>query len=238
VLTTLLLLSATAAWAAAPISVAAAIGCSGTGAWHAAWESRAAAGDHEPEGAKAATFYRNGDACIGIGPGRDPSRSAWVMIMNNPRTKYAQSGYWNAGGPLDCWAHFTEYDSGAGFSRKQGPCTNLNESHTPMVKYIPATGKTELWIDSLRNDVMAACTCTWARPLLVAYSGESHDLGTDMPGYAATKNDFSTMQIQYFTDDTWHGTCGTITLFKNVTNAKYAADAPACNHVRTWTANP
>jgi hypothetical protein len=69
-------------------------------------------------------------------------------------------------------------------------------------------------------------------------SDEAHDLGTDMPGYAATKNDFSSMQIQYFTDDTWNGTCGTITLVKAVTNAKYAADAPACNHIRTWTANP
>jgi hypothetical protein len=160
------------------------------------------------------------------------------MIVNHGHTKYAQAGYYNAGGPLDCWAHMTEYDSGGGFIRKQGPCTNLNENHTPLVKYIAATGKTELWIDNLRNQVMAACTCTWARPLEVQYAGETHDLGTDMPGYAATKNDFSSMQIQYFTDDTWHGTCGTITLVKVVTNAKYAADAPACNHVRTWTANP
>ena len=71
----------------------------------------------------------------------------------------------------------------------------------------------------------------------VQFSGEVHDLGTDMPGYAATKNDFSSMQIEYFTDDTWHGTC-TTTLFKVVNNPKYAADSVACDHVRTWTANP
>jgi hypothetical protein len=35
------------------------------------------------------------------------------------------------------------------------------------------------------------------------------------------------MQIQYYTNDTWHGTCSTITLYKTVTYNGYDADSVA-----------
>jgi len=189
------------------------------------------------------TTPRNGRALPQYGESAEWSaakgRGAWVMIQGkNQATRYVQSGYWMFGNAFDCWHHFSEYNNGGGTVAKEGPCTNLNQVHVPLVTYIPNPARTELWIDSLRLDVMNSCVCAFARPLWVDYLGESQDSHSDVPGLSATKGEWSSMQIQYFTDNTWHGTCGTITLFKDVTLARYAADAPACNDTRSWTATP
>lgn len=161
-----------------------------------------------------------------------------MIAGRNSSTKYVQVGYFNPGGLTDCWRHFSEYNNGSGFIHHDGPCSGTGASHTPLVKYIPGTGKTEMWIDSLRLDVMSANSFNWPRPLEVLMMGETHDSGTDTPGYVGTKTDWSQLAIQYFTDDTWNTTCGNITLYKFVTQAGYAADAVACNHTRSWTGNP
>jgi len=142
------------------------------------------------------------------------------------------------GNAFDCWHHFSEYNNGGGAVAKEGPCTNLNEVHVPMLKYIPNPSRTEVWIDNLRLDVMNFCSCIWPRPLEVHYVGEVQDSHSDVPGLVGVKDEWSSMQIQYFTNNTWHGTCGTITLKKRVTLARFAADAPACNDTRSWTAQP
>ena len=223
---------------AAGTPVSAAGPCAGSGSWFAGWYSGGAAPAHEPEGVKASLLYRDGDGCSAA-VGGSKGRGAWVMIQGkNQATRYVQSGYWMFGNAFDCWHHFSEYNNGGGTVAKEGPCTNLNQVHVPLVKYIPNPARTELWIDSLRLDVMNSCVCAFARPLWVDYLGESQDTHSDVPGLSATKGEWSSMQIQYFTDNTWHGTCVTITLFKDVTLARYAADAPACNDTRSWTATP
>jgi hypothetical protein len=199
------------------------------------WSSGGPLVGHEPEGAKASLTYEYSDACLAVGS-RDPSRWAWVMIQTSGAGNfYAQAGYWNGGGPLDCWQHFTEWNNNAGPHHVNGACVSGVQTHTPKVAYVPATGATQMWIDTTLFSTMNICTCTWARPLVVDYLGETHDTGTDVPGYPNTKTDWNTMQIQYFTDNTWHGTCGTITLRRSVTFNGYDADAVACNHVRSWT---
>ena len=228
-----------ALWLSAASQVSAAGPCVGDGkSWFAGWWSSPQLTGHEPEGAKANLRYRDGDGCSAA-IGGNKGRGAWVMIAgNNQAKKYVQSGYWMFGNALDCWHHFSEYNNGGVPVAKEGPCTNLNEVHVPMVKYIPNPSRTEIWIDNLRLDVMNFCSCIWPRPLEVQYLGEAQDSHSDVPGLAGSKDEWSSMQIQYFTDNTWHGTCGTITLKKSVTLARYAADAPACNDTRSWTAQP
>jgi hypothetical protein len=48
----------------------------------------------------------------------------------------------------------------------------------------------------------------------------------------------SNMQIQYVNLNTWHDVCGNITLYSNVMNSRFATDALACHHDRSWTAIP
>jgi hypothetical protein len=220
-----------------PATASGAAGCAGTPnvALFAGWWSSPTLTGHEPEGVKGTLFYQPSDGCASP-LGFDKARSAWVMIASNDSLKYAQSGYWNDGGAFSCWRHFSEYETGSGFIRHNGPCSGTGAAHVPLVKYITATGATELWIDSTRLDVMTACSCNWRHPLEVQIFGESHDSGTDVPGYVTTKTDWNKLQIQYYTDNTWHGTCGTITLHKFVDSlTRYAADSVACDHTRSWT---
>jgi hypothetical protein len=225
---------------AAPSLVSSAGPCAGDGPDFAGWTSSNALTGHEPEGVKASLTYRDGDGCSAAAGGAK-GRGAWVMIAgNNTSVKYAQSGFWMFGNAFDCWHHFAEYNNGGSPVAQEGPCTNLNEVHVPAVKYIAATGKTEMWVDNLRILIMSICSCNWAHPLVLQLFGETSDRQSDVPGLAATKTDWNSIQLQYYSDDTWHGSClpGGIKLYKSVTLARYAADAPACNHTRSWTATP
>jgi hypothetical protein len=46
------------------------------------------------------------------------------------------------------------------------------------------------------------------------------------------------MTIQYYRDDSYHNTCGSITLYREVDSSSWDSDAPSCNHVRSWTVTP
>ncbi len=225
-------------WTASPVAVSAAGNCGQAGGWFGGWQSNGVG--HEPEGVKASLTYRTAASCQGIGA--DASYSGWVMITGADRKfRYAQSGFFFDGNALGCMRHFSEWSSvnaAGNFHRKTGACTSSGEVHVPMVKYIAATGATEMWIDATKFDTMAACSCNFPRPLAMQFMGETHNINGDIPGLAGTKTNWASEQIQYFIDDTWHGTCGTVTLFKLVTLARFAADAPACNNTRSWTAQP
>jgi hypothetical protein len=219
-----------------PVSVRAAGSCSTTGNWFAGWWSSPTLTGNQPEGANANLTYRTAGSCVGIGT-RDASYSGWVMIAgNNQLNRYAQAGFWFDGNPFGCMRHFSEWDDGYGYHRLTGSCVGDGEVHTPKVAFVPSTWGTQMWIDNTLFDTMVACSCFWNKPLEVQYFGEVHDQNGDVPGYSATKTDWSGMQIQYYSNDTWHGTCSTITLYRYVSQSRFGADAPACNHVRSWTA--
>ena len=67
---------------------------------------------------------------------------------------------------------------------------------------------------------------------------EVHDVHTDIPGTASRMTDWSMMTIQYYRDDSYHNTCGSITLYREVDSSSWDSDAPSCNHVRSWTVTP
>jgi hypothetical protein len=83
------------------------------------------------------------------------------------------------------------------------------------------------------------CICVWAQPFLAFYSGESADVNTDVPGLAASKTDWNNMSIQYINVQTWHDVCNNTILYSTVVPpSRYATDAVACDHDRSWTATP
>lgn len=75
----------------------------------------------------------------------------------------------------------------------------------------------------------------WPRPIGAQYMAEVHDPNTDIPGTASRMTDWSTMTIQYYSDDSYHNTCGSITLHREVDRSNWDSDAPNCNHVRSWS---
>ncbi len=213
--------------------------CGTDKALFAGWWSSPQLTGNEPEGVSAVLTYRSAASCQSVGGGHDASYSGWVMVQGNGvNNKYAQSGFEFNGNPLDCIRHFAQYQNGAAGDSHIGSCVSAGEVHTPAVKFIAVGSSTQMWIDTTLFLTMNACSCAWPRPLIANYSGEVHNVNGDVPGLAASKTDWGTMKIEYFSDDTWHGTCGTITLKNETPAGRYAADAPACNHVRSWTAQP
>lgn len=204
---------------------------------NAGWWSSPTLTGHEPEGARANLTYQSAASCVSIGGNHNAGYSGWVMINgNNSTNKYAQAGFEFNGNPLDCIRHFSQWDNAGAVHSQTGSCVSAGQVHTPLVQYVPSSGYTEMWIDYTLFDTMPVCSCYWPHPLMTNYMGEDGNISGDVPGLAAHKTDWNSMQIQYYTDDSWHGTCSTITLYKLITNSRYAADAPACNHVRSWTA--
>ena len=74
----------------------------------------------------------------------------------------------------------------------------------------------------------------WSTPFDVGFAGETTHLANDVPGSTALKLSFGNMQVQDFFADTWHNTCGYVSL-ASAHASRYTTDAPACNNVRVWT---
>jgi hypothetical protein len=111
--------------------------------------------------------------------------------------------------------------------------------HTLKVVYLPASGKLQMVIDTTVFDTTGFNVRTaWKRPMQATFSGESLDKNTDVPGLAGSKLDWKTMSVQFVGNNGWSDVCGHITLHSVVEDSRYATDAPACDHDRSWTATP
>jgi hypothetical protein len=178
-----------------------------------------------------------------VGPNAPAAYAGWVMVQGNqggPGLQYAQAGFAFDGNALGCLRHFSQYNNRfANPVTKWGSCVSGGEVHTLKVVYVPASGKLQMVIDATTFDTTSFnVRTTWARPLQAFFSGEAKDTNTDAPGLAGSKLDWNTMSVQFVSNNAWSDVCGHITLHSVVTNGRYATDAPACDHDRSWTANP
>lgn len=207
----------------------------------AGWESRTTQA-HEPEGVSATLTYRRADSCQGITI-VNGAYSGWVMLSSNgQQLEYAQAGFHFDGNPLSCLKHFSEYNNNFWPlpAEKDGSCVIDGEVHVPAVTYHTGTGgRVTMTIDGVFFAQTSFCICVWAQPFLAFYSGESADVNTDVPGLAASKTDWNNMSIQYINVQTWHDVCNNTILYSTVVPpSRYATDAVACDHDRSWTATP
>lgn len=207
--------------------------------WFAGWISSGSPA-HIPEGVSATLTYRRAASCQ-LGLYWNAGYSGWVMVQGlyQPH-EYAQAGFFFDGNPLSCIQNFSEYNNNFVLPvRRLIGCVNDGEIHVPKVVYVTGTGgHVRMYVDSTFFDETTFCICNWAQPFQAFYSGEAHDLNGDVPGLARTKTDWNNMQIQYVNVNTWHDVCGNITLYSYVTNSRFATDAVACDHDRSWTATP
>lgn len=188
------------------------------------------------EGASASLTYRTADVCIGL-PGSGQFFAGWTMIAGAQWFQYAQSGFVYDGNPLGCTRHFAQQSNDPNtFTTKTGSCVSGGEVHHAWQQYVPNSGghvrsniDSTVFLESTFNEL------NWTHPWSAQYSGEVGNMQDDIPGLAASKTDWSTVQVQYFTDNVYRTTCGHITLLREVDNARWSADAPACDHLRAWT---
>lgn len=77
---------------------------------------------------------------------------------------------------------------------------------------------------------------SWTYPYDIQFMGETLYGESDVPGSPTTKEDFTAMGVQRYSDDTLVGSCGNVYsgIYYN-TYYRYDADYVSCNHVRAWT---
>lgn len=218
---------------ASPRVTAAAGWCDGNvGNYFSGWGGTE--GSIKIEGVSASLTYRTADVCLFGGGNFD---TGWTMVAGAYWYQYAQSGFLFDGNPLGCMRHFAQQSNSAtSFTTKTGSCTSDGEVHRAWQQYLPNTGghirsniDSTVFLESTWNEL------NWAHPWSAEFYGETGNMQGDIPGLSTRKTDWSSMTIQYYTDNVYRGTCGRITLFRNVDNGRWGADAPNCDHVRAWT---
>jgi hypothetical protein len=223
---------------AAPGIARAARGCdSSPGNYHAGYTGSESA--VAIEGTSTSLTYRTADVCIGL-PGSGQFFFGWTAIAGALDYQYAQSGFYYDGNPLGCTRHFAQQSNVLnGYVTKTGSCVGGGEVHHAWEQYVPFSGghvrsniDTTVFLESTFNEL------NWQHPWRAQFSGEVGNMQDDIPGLSTSKTDFSTAQIQYFSDNVYRTTCSHITLVRVVQNSRWSADAPACDHLRAWTNTP
>lgn len=240
-----LLLSLTLFGQLLPAPAAAAIyNCGGLGHFFAGYSASTSGEPHYYEGASANIIYRQAALCSTDSTPNNSS-TGWTMIAAGDSNGWAQSGLINYPG-LGCWKHFAQ-QAAPGFPLFTviQYCVTIGVSHVvwQRTKYNSVKG---LWVvqSMIDNTVFLdsgyappsgwSPFAVWASPFVPQFLGETHHNASDVPGSASAKLDYSSMYVQELTDDTWHDTCGYITLYGGA-DPRYATDAPSCNHTRVWT---
>ncbi|HEV2005127.1 MAG TPA: hypothetical protein VGQ85_00815 [Candidatus Limnocylindrales bacterium] len=124
--------------------------------------------------------------------------------------QYAQSGFWYDGNPFGCTRHFAQQsNSSTTYTTKFGSCVSDGEVHHVWQQYVPNTGghvrsniDSTVFLESTFNEL------NWARPWSAQYAGETGNMQGDIPGLSTRKTDWSTVQIQSFSDNVYRSTCG------------------------------
>lgn len=218
-----------------PASVLAARNCdSNVGNFFAGWAGNE--GAFKIEGVSASLTYRTSSICTFGGGNFD---TGWTMLAAT-QFQYVQSGFFFDGSAFACMRHFAQQSNGPNlYATVLGSCTNDGEVHRAWQQYLPNTGghirsniDTTVFMESSWN------VLNWPHPWSAQFYGEVGNMQGDIPGRSTRKTDWSSMTVQAFTDNVYRDTCGRITLIQAVDNARWAADAPSCNHVRAWTETP
>jgi hypothetical protein len=167
--------------------------------------------------------------------------SGWTMLQGyGQQYEYVQSGFWYYNGS-GCMRDFAQQrqDANHAAATIQGACRTDGETHDAWQQYMPSTGHIRSNIDSWNVIEGTFSIFGWARPLQADYLGEVHHVNSDMPGLSSRVTDWSGMQIQFFNDNVFYGTCGNITLYRvNDDGFRWGLAAPSCNHIQVWTSSP
>ncbi|TWP32065.1 hypothetical protein [Leekyejoonella antrihumi] len=167
--------------------------------------------------------------------------TTWTMIVSNNLNGYAQSGTMYRFGYGTCVKRWAEQNSGSSWADYYiSGCSNVGESH----KYWQSpyyTGSAWTMRSNIDTTLIHQSTfdpfAVWTRPFYVQYSAETYHSESHIPGTSTAKQDFSSMLIQDFYNNGWYGSCSNVYLGSyNGNPSRWGVDAPACNHVRMWTA--
>lgn len=207
------------------------------------WSTNHWTGGPEPmtyEGVSAVILDRGGYVlCTTDTNGGVNFSTTWTMVFGSSGG-YAQSGTMYRWGYGTCVKRWAEQNWGSGWADYYiGGCSNPGESHKYWQQAL-WTGSAWVERSNIDSTVIHQSSfspfATWSTPFHVAFSAETYYAQSHIAGTATAKQDYSSMQVQSFANDGWYGSCGNANLGSyNYNPTRWGVDAPACNHVRTWT---
>jgi hypothetical protein len=224
--------------------VASAEGCGTNQNLQAGYSTNFWTGGPEPlsyEGASAVILDRGGYVlCTTDTNGGTNFSTSWTMVFGNTGG-WAQSGTmyrWGFGSCVKRWAEQRQTPTGAWGDYYVGGCSNVGESH----RYWQQSLFTTSWV--MRSNIDTTIIhqsgwspfANWQAPFQVAYSAETYYAQSHIPGFSSAPQDWSSMQVQRFDNDTFVDTCSNVFLGKfNQNSGRWGNDAPHCDHIRSWT---
>lgn len=163
--------------------------------------------------------------------------TSWVMIFGN--NGLAQSGAmyrWGYGSCVHRWAEQVS-PSGVQVDKDLGGCSAPGETHHYWEQsyYTGSAWVMRSNIDSTNIMQSAFSPYSWGGSLQPEFSSEAYHYESQIPGSAASPEDWNGMQVQNLSNDNWYGTCGNANMGNYNGNANdWGQGAPHCDHITAW----
>jgi hypothetical protein len=166
--------------------------------------------------------------------------TSWTMVFSNNSTGWAQSGTMYRYGYGSCVKRWSEQSANgtSWVDTEIAGCSIVGETHRYWQQTLFVNGAWRVR-SNIDNTVIRQSTfspfSSWVQPFHVSFSSETYYAESHVPGTVSFKQDYSDMQVQK-TNDLWYDSCTNVYLGRfNSNPARWSNDAPACNHVRSWT---
>jgi hypothetical protein len=217
--------------------------CTTGGHWFAGQETSVSIDSFE--GISAHLTYRGNNLCTSY-LGNDNFATTWSMVFSADRKGWSQTGqlyYFHIGNNSGCAHHFSQQEENTDSYlpvTMLGTCVSAGEVHQVWKQYIPVNGHVRANIDqTVMSETNYVVWTEWTRPLQVTVDGETGYRETDVPGTAGQVSDFTSMQVQRYSDDNWESTCyGNAVFYSDTSLTRYSDSQAACDHIQVWTNNP
>jgi hypothetical protein len=194
---------------------------------------------HQLEGASASITDAGGYVlCTGDSSGSNNS-SSWTMVSANDGNGWAQSGTIYRWGYGSCVKHWAQQNAGGStVNYYAGGCSAVGDTNSYWQQLVFTSGG---WrVQSNMNSTIIAQSSfnpisSWALPFSVSFEGETIYEASNVPGTSSSKQNFTNMQVQLWSDNSWVSTCNNTSLLGARESTRYDFDRPWCNNVRMWT---
>jgi hypothetical protein len=191
------------------------------------------------EGASASITDAGGYVlCTGDSSGSNNS-SSWTMVSANDGNGWAQSGTIYRWGYGSCVKHWAQQNAGGStVNYYAGGCSAVGDTNSYWQQLVFTSGG---WrVQSNMNSTIIAQSSfnpisSWALPFSVSFEGETIYEASNVPGTSSSKQNFTNMQVQLWSDNSWVSTCNNTSLLGARESTRYDFDRPWCNNVRMWT---
>jgi hypothetical protein len=165
--------------------------------------------------------------------------TSWTMVVSGNGSGWAQSGTmyrWGKGSCVKHWAQQAQNSSSWGDYYAAG-CSAVGETDQYWQQLVFVNGawhvRSNMNTTIIRESSFNPLT-SWTTPYGVEFDAETTYTASTVPGRVSAKQNYTSMQVQAWSDDSWMTTCGNTSLHGASDWSQYSFDMPGCDNVRTW----